>query len=406
MNSNTISNSHFNLALKIAFGYFFVIALLGTILRFFPLADFSFTYKHLLHAHSHVALLGWVYTALTTAIYYLFLKDKPISKTYLRLFWFTQISIIGMLFTFPVTGYALFSIIFSTLFLIGSYGFFWIFSKHTSQQEKQTFSYKLIKTSLWFLVVSSLGPWALGYIMTTLGNTSAWYRNAIYFFLHFQYNGWFIVALFGLLFKVFENHAIYFTKRFYTLFYNFFIVGVILTFLLSVLWMKLPSIYNSLAFFGGLAQGYAVVLLVIALRKQKTRITNHLSSFTLLSLKIVFVLFAIKLVLQIIGTIPSVAIEVSGNKELIIGYLHWVFLGVISISILGFLNHLKLINLSKQSLVFYVIAFLFTETILFIKGIETWWNLSFFSSYLWVIALATILLLLSITILLLQVIKK
>ena len=188
--------------IKIALGYFLVIALLGVLLRFFQIANISINYKYIVHSHSHIALLGWIYTGLTTLIYKLYLVDKPIDKKYKLLFWSTQVTIIGMLVTFPFIGYAMLSIVFSTLFLIVSYWFVYLFLKHTSTEQKKTNSYKLIRAALWFMVLSSIGPWTLGVIMNTLGSSSSWYRNAIYFYLHFQYNGWFIIALFGI------SHAI------------------------------------------------------------------------------------------------------------------------------------------------------------------------------------------------------
>lgn len=49
--------------------YFLIIAILGVVMRLFPIIQISANYKFLVHTHSHVALLGWVYTALTTLIY-------------------------------------------------------------------------------------------------------------------------------------------------------------------------------------------------------------------------------------------------------------------------------------------------------------------------------------------------
>ncbi|MCK5867256.1 MAG: hypothetical protein KAG14_02565, partial [Mycoplasmataceae bacterium] len=102
--------------INIALGYFLIIALLGTLLRLFFVTNIPLHYKHIVHAHSHVALLGWIYTALTSLIYFCYLKEHQIQKKYNTLFWFTQVTIIGMLISFPIIGYALYSIIFSTLF--------------------------------------------------------------------------------------------------------------------------------------------------------------------------------------------------------------------------------------------------------------------------------------------------
>ena len=122
----------------IALVYFIMAALLGVLLRSFPLVEMPITYKFFLHTHSHIALLGWVYVALTTLIYKLFVQSPEKDKKYRKIFWFTQFTLVGMLLTFPFQGYALFSIVFSTLFLFASYWFFWFFKKHTKREYKKT----------------------------------------------------------------------------------------------------------------------------------------------------------------------------------------------------------------------------------------------------------------------------
>ncbi len=405
MDSKKLLKPEYHIALKFAFSYFLLIAFAGSILRFFPVSNFTFNYKFVLHSHSHVALLGWVYTALTTLIYYLFLKNKPISKQARLLFVFTQITIIGMMITFPFSGYALFSIIFSTLFLFASYGFFAMFIKHTSTEQKQLFSYKLIRLSLWFMVISSLGPWALGYIMIKLGSASPWYRNAIYFFLHFQYNGWFIIALFGIFFKILEEENRTFSKRFYTLFYYSFLVGVVFTFVLSLLWMKLPSIYNYIALLGGGLQLVAVGVLFTTCLKQK-KYYSTLKSVEKFLLITVLVFLFIKLLLQFIGAFPVFSVFVFNNKPLIIGYLHWIFIGVISIGLILFLIYYNFISINLKVLLFFISSFLLTEAILFYKGISTWLANSTFPNYLWFLAGATFLLFISILIIFIKVFRN
>jgi len=357
--------------IKIALGYFFIVALLGVYLRMFHVVDTSLDYKNMLHTHSHVALLGWIYTAITTLIYKCYLNKKSIEK-YKMIFWSTQVTIVGMLLTFPFMGYALFSILFSTLFLIASYFFVWFFLKHTSEEQKETNSYKLIRASLWFMVFSSLGPWALGIIMNTLGSSSSWYRNAIYFYLHFQYNAWFFLALLGLLFFVFEKHKISISKKEFGLFYSLFSAGVVLTFFLSVLWMKPHPIFYLLAGIGGIFQIIAIGILLKKTLLNKKKLKASLSKIQWILIKTVAILFILKLIIQLLGAFPSVSIIVSSNMEFVIGYLHWVFLGIITISLFAFLNHFKLITISKKTFAIYLIAFVLTEVLIFYKGIVAW----------------------------------
>ncbi|MDD7913855.1 hypothetical protein [Polaribacter ponticola] len=65
----------------IALLYFLIAASLGIILRLFPVTNVSATYKFLVHTHSHIALLGWVYVALTSLIFHLFIKNDVKKNT-------------------------------------------------------------------------------------------------------------------------------------------------------------------------------------------------------------------------------------------------------------------------------------------------------------------------------------
>lgn len=364
----------------LALTYFVLIATLGVLLRLFPIVDIPTSYKFLIHTHSHVALLGWVYTALTTLIYKIYLENSQIERRYRFLFWGTQITIIGMLLTFPFTGYALLSITFSTLFLIASYLFTWLFIKHASSTLKQTNAYRCILAALWYMVISSIGPWALGIIMNTLGSGSDLYRSAIYFYLHFQYNGWFILALFGIFFYLLELHAITIPKKVFNYFFLLMNIGVVATFGISLLWMQ-PSLVIYLfsatgAFFQLLAVGILIKYLLSRI-KQHHNSTNIFSVF----LKIIFVFFSIKLIVQLLGSTPYFANMTSNNINLIIAYLHWVFLGIISPSLLLLLHYFKLINLSIKALNIYILAFILTECFIIYKGIVIWLQVDLISYY-------------------------
>jgi len=378
----------------IALGYFFIIALLGVILRLFHVVDIPINYKHIVHAHSHIALLGWIYTALTTLIYYAYLRKKNISKKYKKLFWATQFTLIGMLISFPITGYALFSIIFSTLFLITSYWFFWFINKHISSIQKSTNSYRLIKLGLWLMVLSSIGPWTLGIIMNTLGGASIWYRISIYFYLHFQYNGWFIVTLFGIFFYILEQHNSIVSKKLFNQFYWLLIVSIVLTFSLSVLWTKPHPIFYILGILGSILQLIAFWYFIKILKSVKLHTLFPGFIFTLL--KFIGFLFLIKMILQLIGSFPIISDTVSTNLDIVIGYLHWIFLGVISVSIFVFLHTFKLIQLSKKAIWFYLTGFLLTETLIFYRGFIHWKNKSEVDNFDLYLAIASILFLISI----------
>ncbi len=363
----------------IALCYFLLASSLGIFLRLFPISDVSATYKFIVHTHSHIALLGWIYVGFTTLIYSLFIKKTKQIKFKL-VFWATQITILGMLFSFPITGYALFSIIFSTLFLICSYWFYFLFKKYYNLK-KENYVYKFINTSLLFMVISSIGPLALGIIMNTLGNTSPLYKNAIYFYLHFQYNGWFIFCLLGVFFYFLEKNKIHIHKEFISPFYKYMIISCFLTLFLSFLWMKPSKLLYLLSSIGAVYQIIALGKFQLILSNYKITDNKIFSPFIVKVLKLVYLLFVIKIVLQFLTSIPYFAELAFKFKDFVIGYLHLVFLGIASLSVLIFLHQQKLLKLNKPSVLTFLFGFILSESLIFCKGFCIWQQLPYINNY-------------------------
>ncbi len=391
---------HLKTQIKIALFYFLIAALFGVILRITHFTDVVINYRYLVHAHSHIALLGWIYTAITAVISKLFLAHKILDKSYKRIFWSTQISIIGMMLTFPFIGYTLISIFFSSYFIINTYLFIRLFFKYRSASLSNLFSYTLIKAALCFLVLSSIGPWALGVIMNTLGSASFLYRNAIYFYLHFQYNGWFIVGVLGVLFYILNKHDILKTTFRFRLFYWLFILGVILTFGISLLWMKPHPALYVLAAAGSLLQISSILYLGTNLKAEWQKMSPKISSTQIVLFKTIAVLFGFKLLFQLLGCFPIFSDAATANLELVIAYLHWVFLGIVSIAILVYFDYFKMLTISKTAATMYVVAFLTTEILLIYKGTVGWavldlnkyyYQLLFATSLLFLVAISLLL---------------
>lgn len=374
---------HTNIALL----YFFVVGLLGLFLRFFFVTPLSANFRYVVHAHSHIALLGWVYIALSTLIYKMYFTAENKGKSYLKIFIFTQVTLIGMLVTFPIQGYALFSIIFSTLFLFASYFFAWFVFRNIPVIYKETFSYRLLRIALWFMVVSSIGPWAISVVMVTLGSTSIWYKLSIYFYLHFQYNGWFILALCSTLFYLLETAGAVIAKKDYSIFLNLLVSSVILSFFLSVLWVEPPVIFYILAGLGAFLQIGAFYKLFLIIRPTRELIENTLQPWTHWLLKLAGVFLIGKIFMQLL-TMHPYFVHLSYNFiDFVVGYLHWVFLGVVSISLFAFLHHFKLIKLPKPVFYIYLTGFLLSEALIFYKGIAIWLALPFPNNYFLILVL-------------------
>lgn len=373
--------NHLKTHSKVALGYFLIAALLGLILRSFYVFEIPITFKFFVHTHSHIALLGWVYIALTTVIYKIYLEKLQLQKKYTYLFGFTQLTLIGMLGTFPFQGYALFSIVFSTLFLIATYWFFWFFKKHTATEIKTKNSYKCISVALWFMVLSSIGPWMLGGIMSTLGATSVWYRMAIYFYLHFQYNGWMMMALLGILVYILETQQLIIPKTVFRRIFYSINLGIVATFSLSTLFTEPPFFLYLIGGIGAMLQLYGLTQLLKFLINHRKNTQAIFNKFQLLVLKTIGVLALLKMILQLLTVLPYFANLAVTILDFTIGYLHWTFLGVVTISLFLFLDYLKLFKLSTKGYYLYLLGFMLTEGLIFYKGFIIWQNLPLIDGY-------------------------
>ncbi|MEC8832144.1 MAG: hypothetical protein VX772_07275, partial [Bacteroidota bacterium] len=359
-----------------------------------------FNYRYMVHAHSHIALLGWVYVALTTLLHYGFVEKQSASKRYKQLFWGTQGTLVGMLLTFPFQGYALFSIIFSTLFLIMSYFFTYHFWKNIDPKLKDSKGLKCVKIALVFMVISSIGPWVLGIIMNTTGAQSIWYRLSIYFYLHFQYNGWMILALIGLFIYALEQRGLEIPFKSFNRFFLSLNLGIVFTFFLSTLWTEPSTWFYILSGIGAISQLYALTYFW-SLTKNDVNVLS-LSRTQSTILKAVVTLGVIKIQLQLLTVIPYFSRMATTYLDFTIGYLHLTFLGVISLGLFFFMDYFGLMNISKKSYLWYVSGFILSEILIFSKGLFVWMGISPFYGNTEVLALSYIPILMSLVIILIQ----
>ena len=194
--------------LGISFFNLLIVASLGVILRYkiafyLPFVD----QKHLLHGHSHFAFAGWITQALMVLlVHYLNTKNiEKITQKYNWLLYANCITAYGMLIGFIYQGYGLFSILFSTLSIFVSYFFAIMYWRDLNKLTITNTTHLWFKASLLFSVISSIGTFALVYMMANKIMLQHWQLGSIYFYLHFQYNGWFMFACIGLIVSKFER---------------------------------------------------------------------------------------------------------------------------------------------------------------------------------------------------------
>ena len=381
--------------INVGLGYFILAALFGVVLRLMHAVRIPVEYRFFVHTHSHIALLGWVYVAMTTLLYWIYLKELDLDRRYRRIFWGTQVTLLGMLFSFPFQGYALFSIVFSTLFLFASYWFAYFFFKNVPSSKKTAPAYQCFKWALWYMVISSLGPWSLGGIMNTLGAESIWYRLSVYFYLHFQYNGWMVLFLLGGFIGIMGKMGLPLPKKKFNAFLLYINLGVVLSFFLSTLWTQPSVLFNFLGAGGALLQILAFGWLLWFIHGNSKGIETGIKAYQKRIIKLVVLVYGVKILLQLVSAWPYVANLAATIIDFTIGYLHWTFLGVVTIGLFALLDHHRLLHLSRYGFIVYILGFLGTEFLIFYKGIMAWQKMPVFEHYAEVLSLVSTILLLA-----------
>ncbi len=321
-----------------------------------------------MEGHSHFAFGGWGFMILFFCFYHAFLnKDRINNRIYSCLFYGAFFSVWGMLISFPFRGYAGISTAFSTLYIWVTYWFAFRFYRDI-KGEKTSFSLKLAKAALFLLVFSSIGPYTMGVIMALGHGSDPRAINAIYFYLHLQYNGWFIFGILALLFKWMEQHKIRFSLKKAKLFYNLLFWSCFPAYLLSVLWSKPGEYVFILAGIAGLVQLLAVIPLFQILNQERKAMKAHLNPVIYRIGILFFIVYTLKYIFQLSGAIPEVVSWTVANRNLVIAYLHLVFLGVFTIFMLSYVLQEQLVPLNKWStagLLTFLAGFILTEGLLF-----------------------------------------
>ncbi len=360
--------------LHISFLNLAIVALLGVIMRYKILYPLPFVdQKNLLHAHSHFAFSGWVTLALMSLLISQLgndSNDKTVFRKYRGVLIANLITAYGMLFSFPFEGYGPVSIIFSTLSIFVSYWFAIQYWRDLDRLPEKKVSYRWFKAAVLFNAVSSAGAFTLAGIMITRYTHTELYLAAVYFFLHFQYNGWFFFACMGLLTQELQRYNI--KKEQLTRIYRLFVYACVPAYMLSVLWAKLAVWLYVLVVIAVVLQLAGWIITVKQVRKVLQQKLLPVERFPRILLALCGLAFSIKLILQSASVVPSLSHLAFGFRPIVIGYLHLVLLGVITLFIIAYTIALKLIHISKFLRVGVIIAtagILLNEIFLMIQGV-------------------------------------
>ena len=350
-----------------------IVASLGVLMRY--KIGFNFPYfsqKNIQHAHSHFAFAGWITHALYVLMIQFVLKNLPLldPKNYKRIIIANLICSYGMLFSFSYQGYSILSIILSTITIIIACFFAFYYFKDLKNIDDSNPSKPWFKAALLFNIISSLGTFYLAYMMASRNFNEHLYLASVYFYLHFQYNGFFIFSCFGIFFSV--CNTIFPQFKYDKLFFKLFYVSFIPAYFLSTLWAKLPIWLYIIVVIAAFIQVFAWFKIVKAIKTALTLGGTILNKFQTYLFLFVGIAFSIKLLLQLGSTIPALSDLAFGFRPIVIAYLHLVLLAVISVFILSFLFTFKLIVVNKLTTIafsVFVIGIFLNELVLGVQGV-------------------------------------
>lgn len=349
---------------------FLIACVFGLLMRFIYLFPLDFlNYSFLLHAHSHVAMLGWVYMIVFVLIVHFFIpKEKSLKPIYSRLFWLTEFSVIGMMLSFPIQGYALFSIVFSTMHILLSYVFCRLIWKDSLRDKSP--SQRLLLVSILFMILSTFGVWCLGPAVSTLGKQSAFYQIAIQFFLHFQFNGWFLLAILALFLKQFQDKIdeVKFKK-----FYVLMLTATLLTLAFPVRWFIRSDVLSYINGLGVLIQFTAFIYFYKMLKPQINHFKNTLDKTTKSVYGLALCSLFLKVGIQLLTIFPNLAQVSHQIRNFVIGFIHLTTLGIITGFLLGILFQNKILSpnspILKTGVKCFISGYILTEVLLFLQGL-------------------------------------
>ncbi len=354
-----------------------IVALLGVVLRskmLFSLKIINFS--NLLNAHSHFALGSWVTLALMILMVYDILPSPLNQKRiYKWLFCGVLFTSWATLFSFSFEGSGFLSTTFSTLFILVTYVFSWIFILDIRQTPVSKPVLVLSLFSIICLVLSSIGTFSLDFLFSIHSLQAILYRDALFTYLHLQYNGFFALAVFALLFHKIESKRISMTASAKKNIHRFSILlclSILPSLFLSFLWQDPHILLRIIAISGSFLVLLTLTWFVITVRSL-AREFKTLNAPIRYLLFLSMTAFSLKMFLQMFTVLPVIGNAVFGDRPMIIGFLHLVFLGFVTLFLLAYFVQENLLDskdiFTRAALIIFSAGVVFNEVMLMGQGL-------------------------------------
>src|ERR1035437_7919537 len=191
--------------------------------------------------------------------------------------------------------------------------FFW---KDLNRLPEKSVSHLWFKAALIFNIISSIGAFALAYMLANKMQHPSWYLATIYYFL-------------------------------------------------SALWLPIPFIVYLLVVLAAALQLIGWIFLLIKIIKFRAAIFATVLKDAKIILILSGIALSIKLLLQAGSTIPYLSKIAFGFRPVVIGYLHLVLLGVITLFIMGYskMNNFIFTNrIGNSGIIIFISGIILNDT--------------------------------------------
>ncbi|MBK7958060.1 MAG: hypothetical protein IPK03_07995 [Bacteroidetes bacterium] len=358
--------------IKISLLNLLIVALIGVLMRYkigFELLVFD--QKHLQTAHSNFAFSGWIsQTLMALMVYALHGKiHEERERLYNRILQGNLFFAYGMLISYALQGYGLYSIAFSICAIFISFVFAKCYFKDCRTIDLNG-GELWFQAALFFNILSSLGGFALSAMMITKNLSQHLYLMATYWYLHFQYNGWFFFACMGLFFVFIKSkHATFNQKK--SMFW-LFCASCIPAYGLSILWTDLPVAIYVIVVLAAIAQLWGWGEIVLELRRSSFFELSKVDKLSKTLFTLGFLSLTIKLCLQLGSTVPAISKMAFGFRPIVIAYLHLVLLAFTTVFLIAYIYSKELITINKGTIIgigIFVSGIYLNEIVLATQGI-------------------------------------
>lgn len=357
----------FNSFARLALFNLLTVAFLGFVLRLKVVVAMPWiNQKYLLHGHSHFAFIAWA--SLIGMLFVIRQVCGPANwpRPLVRYLYIYVLNAWLMLAGFFMAGYGPLSMAFLSIHIGLTIWFarWWLSNRHIKDHPIAALA---ITTGQVYNILSFAGPVLLGYFMASGTGSMYAKQNAIYMFLHYQYNGFFLFTCIGILLFSFRNGTM---PGGMLTGIRLLSLGVFAGLGLLMLMPEKPVWLTTLNYSIAACLFVSVILIVPGLVSVIRNNKPDYSWQVKLLLGFSLAGFIFKIVLQGLSAWPTIGYMVYEHRAIAIGYLHLIFLVVISFFYLAFLlNKRKVTITGYAGLYIFVLAVIVNEIVLGLQGL-------------------------------------